>query len=801
MIKSNRVIQTTIFVVFLFVVLSLPIFNKPGVIFVQAAPYIQCTVDNLNGKFQNDWEQMCNILMGVHATTDFYRTGGSQLVGLEYYADCSNLKDTHGKSITAVMLSDAISKVCPIKEGANYNGNQKTALTNLCNYCSDPVKYADVFHNTKSLAAPTEQEYKQQQAEVPSSGGIPGENIPSWEPKSTEEGYCLLTDKNGVLLNKDPSPCALPFDIGWLNPLNSATGGLLYIIYLILRGVLVVILKVFQWLLNPLNFGGYINFLNFNPSSSNPSLVPQLWSFIKNFANLGIILGMIFTAIATILRIEKYSWKKMLPKLLLVALLVNFSLVIAGIFVDISSYIVNVTATSFNNISLSNLVVNCSLCPTVKAFYNLEGSWNLVRATGLGLILSALFFYQFIGLVFYVFIRILTIVICLITSPLAFLSFAFPGGEKVWDFWRKQFQQAIVILPVLCIVFVLSLQFINIIVSNLNNNIKSGDEGAFVIVLAYAGFVIVFAQLVRYVANFLGVEQVEKGFQMAKKAATTLAMAGVAAVGGFALGKALTSGAWKKAQEKLQKSNIQPLYGIGNWMDRQSDKFTRAKAKPTEEFLKNQTTESVRHYKEMARARGDKIGVALALNELIARDQKLEEKDSEDVHFAKSVPFLNIKDMKKANPMVFAENFTEPERLSKLRAVIQSRHPGLSFQDADRLAIERLTLELAQKSSPEKLKTGNWADILHHIEASGQNNLYNFLNNLVDSLRPEGLANVFQSMDEAQKRRYGNDLIAATQQRLRTPQNPQPTRIEARQELFRTHRTLYWSNFLHNLVP
>ena len=49
MIKSNRVIKTTIFVVFLFVVLSLPIFNKPGVIFVQTAKadgYEQCTTDN-----------------------------------------------------------------------------------------------------------------------------------------------------------------------------------------------------------------------------------------------------------------------------------------------------------------------------------------------------------------------------------------------------------------------------------------------------------------------------------------------------------------------------------------------------------------------------------------------------------------------------------------------------------------------------------------------------------------------------------------------------------------------------------
>jgi len=568
MIKSNRVIQTTIFVVFLFAILSLPIFNKSGVIFVQAATngYGYCTVGkDFSGISEEDLRGMCNILYAAQISpftfdmaTDRWGT---------FSDPCQKDLKTLKSNLAAGIQNLACSPTGAIGYGAmsnavqTYNNDIKHpgVLSSICKFCEDPLHSS--LPSTANIAQPSGPSTV---PEVPSSGGIPGENIPSWEPKSTEEGYCLLTDKNGVLLNKDPSPCALPFDIGWLNPLNSATGGLLYIIYLILRGVLVVILKVFQWLLNPLNFGGYINFLNFNPSSSNPSLVPQLWSFIKNFANLGIILGMIFTAIATILRIEKYSWKKMLPKLLLVALLVNFSLVIAGIFVDISSYIVDVTATSFNNISLSNLVVNCSLCPTVKAFYNLEGSWNLVRATGLGLILSALFFYQFIGLVFYVFIRILTIVICLITSPLAFLSFAFPGGEKVWDFWRKQFQQAIVILPVLCIVFVLSLQFINIIVSNLNNNIKSGDEGAFVIVLAYAGFVIVFAQLVRYVANFLGVEQVEKGFQMAKKAATTLAMAGVAAVGGIAIPKIMESKAYQKVGEGL--THVAPLRGLGQKM-------------------------------------------------------------------------------------------------------------------------------------------------------------------------------------------------------------------------------------------
>ena len=616
--------------------------------------------------------------------------------------------------------------------------------------------------------------------------------ITTYEPNSAEEGTCPLINNSHDYC--DEHFISASWFYGGMGLVNGLTVGL----YMAARGLLTWVLKIFQWLLYPNNFSGYINFLNPQPSSNNPSLVPQLWSFARNLANLGIIIGMIFMAIATILRIEKYSWKKMLPKLVLVALLVNFSLVITGIFVDISNYISISVINEFGNSNLATLVVNCGICPVVTTYFELSSRWSgtgVVRGAGMGLVLSFIFLFQFVGLLFYVLTRIVTIIICLITSPLAFFSFAIPGGEKIWDLWRTRFQQAIVILPILCLTLLISLKFIIIVATNLANNISKDH---FLILLGYTGFIIVFAQLVRYVAKFLGVEQVEKGFQLAKKAVNTIAMAGVAAVGGIALGKALSSGAWKKTQEKLQKSTIQPLYGIGNWMDRQSDKFTRAKAKPAEEFLKTQTTESVRRYKERARARGDRIGVALALNELTARDQKLEEKDSEDVHFAKSVPFLNIKDMKKANPMVFAENFTEPERLSKLRAVIQSRHPGLSFQDADRLAIERLTLELAQKSSPENLKTGNWADILHHIETSGQNNLYNFLNNLVDSLRPEGLANVFQSMNEAQKRRYGNALIAATQQRLQTPHN---TQADARNALLKTHNTPFWRAFLHNLVP
>ena len=387
------------------------------------------------------------------------------------------------------------------------------------------------------------------------------------EENSGEEGTCPLIKNSIPYCSENFLKSLIPGFLEGMTLPNALTISL----YMIARGLLTWVLKIFQWLLYPANFNGYINFLNPHPGPNNPSLVPQLWSFARNLANLGIIIGIIVMAIATILRIEKYSWKKMLPKLVLVALLVNFSLVIAGIFVDISNYISIAAVKAFGNNSLASLVVNCGVCPVVWIYFNkISNAWALfgtVRAAGMGLILSSLFLFQFVGLLFYVFTRIVTIIICLITSPLAFFSFAIPGGEKIWDLWRKQFQQAIVILPVLCLTLLLSLKFIVIVVINLANNL---DKDHFLILLGYTGFIIVFAQLVRYVAKFLGVEQVEKGFQLAKKAVNTIAMAGAAAVGGIAIPKIMESKAFQKVGEGL--THVPLLSGVGQQMMTKGEK-------------------------------------------------------------------------------------------------------------------------------------------------------------------------------------------------------------------------------------
>src|SRR3989344_5674376 len=61
------------------------------------------------------------------------------------------------------------------------------------------------------------------------------------------------------------------------------------------------------------------------------------WGITRDVANIFFIFILLIIAIATILRLESYGAKQLLPKLIIVALLINFSLVIATTIVDASN--------------------------------------------------------------------------------------------------------------------------------------------------------------------------------------------------------------------------------------------------------------------------------------------------------------------------------------------------------------------------------------------------------------------------------------------------------------------------------
>jgi len=110
---------------------------------------------------------------------------------------------------------------------------------------------------------------------------------------------------------------------GIVNGLKSIFGNIL----LAIQGMVGVVVV---WLA-----GLGLGILNFaNPQKAQ--LVQEGWKVARNLANMFFVLILLAIAFATILRIETYGMKSLLPKLIIAALLINFSLVFAGVIIDFS---------------------------------------------------------------------------------------------------------------------------------------------------------------------------------------------------------------------------------------------------------------------------------------------------------------------------------------------------------------------------------------------------------------------------------------------------------------------------------
>ena len=96
------------------------------------------------------------------------------------------------------------------------------------------------------------------------------------------------------------------------------------------------------------NMGIFVN-------STSASGTQTAWQIMRDLANIGIIGGLVATAIATILQIQNYSANKLLARLIIAALLVNFSYFFAGAIIDSSNYL----ATAVYN-DMTTAVSGCS---------------------------------------------------------------------------------------------------------------------------------------------------------------------------------------------------------------------------------------------------------------------------------------------------------------------------------------------------------------------------------------------------------------------------------------------------------
>ncbi len=168
------------------------------------------------------------------------------------------------------------------------------------------------------------------------------------------------------------------------------------------------------------------------------------WVIVRDLCNMFFVLILLVIAFATILKIENYNVKKLLPKLLIMAVLINFSKTIFGLIIDFSQVIMLTFVSGFANshgwfIDMFRVQELVSGGNFTEDPYT---QWTVVIAIIAGVFAAFATLIVIAIMLAILVMRIIMLWIYTILSPLIFLSFAFPPLQKytsrIWEDFVKQ---------------------------------------------------------------------------------------------------------------------------------------------------------------------------------------------------------------------------------------------------------------------------------------------------------------------------------------------------------------------------
>ena len=235
------------------------------------------------------------------------------------------------------------------------------------------------------------------------------------------------------------------------------------------QGIGWFICPVSNWLADGIDFmySALQEFLKTKPleTTNQNSGIYLAWVIMRNISNVAFIVAflVIIYSQLTSVGISNYGVKKMIPRLVIAAVLVNLSFTICAILLDLSNIagyafqdafmgIKNTISTVGENTSTWtwSRVINIALSNGALAIgavaFTTELLPMLVPAAtlaGLTLLLILLIMAA----------RQALIIILIIISPLAFVCYLLPGTEKWFKKWRDSFLTMLVFFPAFSVVF------------------------------------------------------------------------------------------------------------------------------------------------------------------------------------------------------------------------------------------------------------------------------------------------------------------------------------------------------------
>ncbi len=185
----------------------------------------------------------------------------------------------------------------------------------------------------------------------------------------------------------------------------------------------------------------------------NAPAVTRGWILVRDFANMAFLIIFIVIAFVTILGVEKYEWKRLLPKLLIMAVAINFSKTIAGIVLDAAQVVMMTFVNGFKDVAAGNLIRGFGISEMLKlgeVDATNGPSTNAVAAASLLAVLLLVIAVVTVGIMVLMFlIRIIYLWILIVLAPLAFMLAAAPGVESKFNDWWQRFIRYAFVGPIL----------------------------------------------------------------------------------------------------------------------------------------------------------------------------------------------------------------------------------------------------------------------------------------------------------------------------------------------------------------
>ncbi len=308
-----------------------------------------------------------------------------------------------------------------------------------------------------------------------------------------------------------PTHLALAATPGWLNTLLSILAAIAMTVAEVIGNLVIIVLDV---TIPVMQYQGF----------TTSDVVIAGWAIVRDVVNMFFVVVLIIIAMGTIFGSSKFQWKQNVPKLMLFALLINFSKTLCGLMIDFSQVIMLTFANALKDIAGGNFIQLLGLTDIFKMSEQAEtlsgsvgtGAFDLFAAAGAAVIMMVWVLAVVVMLLFILVYRVVMLWVLIVIAPLAWFTSAVPlkAAQGSYEEWWKNFICYTSVGPV--IVFFL---WLTLAVAG-SGVIASTDSGFSSVTPAGAGtgnFVTQIFEMDRFMSFVIGMAMLMAGFDAAGK--------------------------------------------------------------------------------------------------------------------------------------------------------------------------------------------------------------------------------------------------------------------------------------------